>query len=270
MSEPSWIELQYNPRLTVPDAAAYFQRWAEASRVAREALPHHANLRYGPGEKETLDLFPAPESRYLLVFIHGGYWRAFDKNDFSWLAPPLVEAGLSVAVLNYALCPAVTIPEITEQCRRAVAWLHREAPRYGAHGPLLISGHSAGGHLTAELFATPWEAYEVPQEAFAGGIAISGLFDLEPLLQVSFNTELRLDQRSAKASSPVHKRPTLKVPLVLALGALESEEFHRQSQLLNQAWPGVCHGIIRVPEAHHFSVLDALADPSSPLWQPFS
>ncbi|MCX7783184.1 MAG: alpha/beta hydrolase, partial [Meiothermus sp.] len=253
MSTPSWHELEYSPRLSVPDAADYFRRWAEASYAARQALEHHANLAYGTGPKETLDLFPAEGSRYLLVFIHGGYWGAFDKDDFSWLAPPLVGAGISLAVLNYALCPAVSLAEITEQCRRAVAWLSREAPRYGASSPILISGHSAGGHLTAEMFATPWEEYGVPVEAIAGGIAISGLFDLEPLLQVSVNSDLRLDPVSAWAASPAHKQPTLKAPLVLAVGALESSEFHRQSQLLHQAWPHNCPEVISLPGLHHFN-----------------
>ncbi|RDI94907.1 alpha/beta hydrolase [Meiothermus sp. QL-1] len=270
MENPSWLELQYSPRLTVPDAAGYFRRWAEEAKAARAALPHHPSLAYGPGPKETLDLFPAPQSRYLLVFIHGGYWRAFDKDDFSWLAPPLVEAGVSLAVLNYDLCPAVSIGQIVEECRRAVAWLYRAAPRYGLSGlPILLSGHSAGGHLTAELFATPWAEYGVPEAAFAGGIAISGLFDLEPLLQVSFNTDLRLTRESARALSPIHKRPTLRVPLVLGVGELESSEFQRQSRLLQQAWPEVCPGVWRVPNAHHFNVLEALADPRSELWRPF-
>ncbi len=269
MNTPSWHELEYSPRLSVPDAAEYFRRWAEDSYAARQVLKHHANLAYGAGPQETLDLFPAPNSRYLLVFIHGGYWRAFDKDDFSWLAPPLVRAGISVAVLNYALCPAVRLAEITEQCRRAVAWLSREAPRYGVQSPMLISGHSAGGHLTAEMFATPWEAYGVALGAIAGGIAISGLFDLEPLLQVSVNSDLRLDPASARASSPVYKPPTLRVPLLLAVGALESSEFHRQSQLLHQTWPNNCPDVISLPGLHHFNAPEVLTDLESPVWRPF-
>lgn len=270
MSTPSWHELEYNPRLSVPDASDYFRRWAEESFAARQALEHHANLAYGRGPKETLDLFPAQDSRYLLLFIHGGYWRAFDKDDFSWLAPPLVGAGISVAVLNYALCPAVTIAEVTEQCRWAMAWLYREAPRYGiSPEQILISGHSAGGHLTAEMFATRWEQYGLPAKAIAGGIAISGLFDLEPLLQVSVNNDLRLDVQSARASSPVYKTPTLQAPLVLAVGALESGEFHRQSRLLHQAWPHNCSEVISLPGCHHFNAPEALANLRSPVWKAF-
>ncbi|MCL6530853.1 MAG: alpha/beta hydrolase [Meiothermus ruber] len=263
MPEPAWYEQQYNPRLSVPNFADFFQRWAQEAQQARQHLEYQT-LPYGPGPKETLDLFPAPHSRALLVFIHGGYWRAFDKDDFSWIAPPLVRAGFSVAVINYALCPSVSIAEITEQCRRAVAWLYRAHPQ-----PLIISGHSAGGHLTGEMFATPWADYGLPSRAIVGGISISGLFDLEPLIQVSFNSDLQLDAASARACSPAYKQPTVQAPLVLAVGALESNEFHRQSRLLKEAWPAICTEVIALPNCHHFNVLDALTDTNSPLWEPF-
>jgi arylformamidase len=270
MTEPSWHELQYSPRLSVPHAADYFQRWVEASRAAQQRLKYHANLAYGTGPKETLDLFPAQSSHYLLVFIHGGYWRAFDKDDFSWVAPPLVRAGISVAVLNYALCPTVHIADISEQCRKAVAWLFHHAARYGVSSRgMIISGHSAGGHLTGEMFATQWADYGVPPGAIIGGVSISGLFDLEPLTQVSFNTDLRLDATRARASSPALKQPAIAAPLVLAVGELESSEFHRQSQLLHQAWPHNCSEVISLPGCHHFNAPDVLTDLNSPVWKPF-
>ncbi|WP_337867510.1 alpha/beta hydrolase [Meiothermus sp.] len=267
MSEPSWYELEYSPRLSVPDFADFFHRWAVDSRAARQALEHHADLAYGPGEKETLDLFPA-KGDYLLIFIHGGYWRAFDKDDFSWIAPALVQQGISVAVLNYALCPTVHIADISEQCRKAVAWLYHHAALYGLSSQrMILSGHSAGGHLTGEMFATPWTDYNIPHEAIVGGISISGLFDLEPLIQVSFNTDLRLEVESARACSPIYKQPTLQAPLVLAVGARESSEFHRQSRQLKQVWPEICTEVITLPDCHHFNALDALADLKSPVWE---
>mgnify|MGYP001627254162 CR=1 FL=1 len=267
MSLSSWYEKEYNPRLTVSDATKYFQRWAEDSVRARASLPYLPDLRYGPGEKETLDLFPAVNSPFLLVFFHGGYWRAFDKSDFSWIAVPLVEAGISVAIVNYALCPSVTLPEIVDQCRRAVAWLYRNIPQYSINAPFVLSGHSAGGHLVAELFSTNWERYRIPYEAFAGGIAISGLFDLEPLLNVSVNTDIRLTKEVARKMSPAYKKPWLRAPLVVAVGALESSEFHRQSKLLVERWPGIARGPIVVPGAHHFNILEALTSPQGPLYR---
>lgn len=261
MSEPSWYELEYSPRLRVPDAALYFQRWAQEAQQARQSLAYQT-LQYGPSPQETLDLFPAPHGRAMLVFFHGGYWRAFDKDDFSWIAPPLVQAGFSVALVNYALCPSASLAEITEQCRRAVAWLYRAYPL-----PLIISGHSAGGHLTGEVFATPWANYDLPSEAIVGGISISGLFDLQPLIHVSFNADLQLDTARAKAASPAFKQATIAAPLVLAVGALESDEFHRQSHLLKEAWPQTCTEVIVLPNCHHFNALDALANPSSLLWE---
>lgn len=270
MNPPSWYEQEYNPRLTVPDATKYFQRWAEESARARALLSYLPDLRYGPGEKETLDLFPAVNSPFLLIFFHGGYWRAFDKTDFSWIAVPLIEAGVSVAIVNYALCPSVTLPEIADQCRRAVAWLYTNMFQYGINVPFVLSGHSAGGHLVAELFSTNWESYCIPPEAFAGGIAISGLFDLEPLLNVSVNTDIRLTKQVAREMSPAYKKPWLQAPLVVAVGAFESSEFHRQSKLLVERWPGIARGPVVVPGAHHFNVLEALTFLQGPLYQELS
>lgn len=265
---PDFYETEYSPSRRVSNAQEYFQRWREDSAKARASLKGSLNLAYGSGDKETLDLFPAANTRGLLVFIHGGYWRAFDKDDFSWMAVPLVQAGYSVAMLNYALCPTVSIAHITGQCQRAVAWLYHHAFEYGVDASkMIVSGHSAGGHLTAMTFAADWQALEMPTTAIAGGIAISGLFDLEPLLNVSFNTDLRLDQESARAISPVHHQSTVHAPLVVAVGDLESGEFKRQSQLLVNAWPKVTSEVIALPQRHHFDVLDDLVDPQSMMWK---
>jgi arylformamidase len=266
--DPDFYEFQYSPSRSVPNAQSYFQAWREGSAQARATLAGCLNLAYGAGEKETLDLFPAQNSRGLLVFIHGGYWRAFDKDDFSWMAAPLVQAGYSLAMLNYALCPSVSIAQITEQCRRAVAWLYHHGKQYGVDaGQMIVSGHSAGGHLSAMLFATDWQALGVPDTAIAGGIAISGLFDLEPLIAVSFNSDLKLDVESARAISPIYHQPRVKSRLVVAVGAKESAEFKRQSQLLVEAWPAVCSPLLTLPGRHHFDVLDELVKGEGLLWQ---
>ena len=267
--DPSWYELEYNPRLTVQGYEAYFRRWAEDSKRARESVPYVEDVGYGHGPKETLDLFVGSKNRALLVFFHGGYWRSFDKRDFSWLAPPLLEQGIGVAVVNYGLCPDTCLEEIVDQCRRAIAWLYFHRHAYGlSEAPLIISGHSAGGHLTAEMFATRWPEYGVDPGFIRGGISISGLFDLEPLLLVSVNRDIGLDSERARSLSPVYKRPFVDAPLVLAVGALESTEFHRQSHLLKAAWPDICTEVVEVPDAHHFNVLDSLTDIRSPLWAP--
>ena len=178
------------------------------------------DVRYGPGPKQTVDLFPAERPRGALLFIHGGYWRALDKDDHSFIAPSFVAEGIGVAVVNYDLCPGVRIAHIVEQCRQAVDWLTREGESHGVPAQrLIVGGHSAGGHLTAMMFATDWKARGTPAGAMVGGVSISGVFDLEPLVGVSFNSDLGLDPQSARELSPIHLDPRLDAPLLLAAGA---------------------------------------------------
>ena len=268
-----FVEREYNLRAAFPDHPQWFARWAAESADARAALIGHTggrlDLRYGAGPKQTLDLFPAENPRGALLFIHGGYWRALDKSDHSFVAPPLVSAGIGVAVINYDLCPDVGIARIVEECREAVAWLRREGTRHGLSAEqLVVSGHSAGGHLAAMLIATDERPSGTPP-TIVGGVAISGVFDLEPLVDVSFNADLRLDASAARALSPIHLRPRAPVPLLLAAGEDETSEFIRQSWLLWEHWPE-CRpvgqrGPMFIPSRHHFSVLSELGDPHSQL-----
>jgi arylformamidase len=264
-----FVEREYNLRAAFPDHPQWFARWAADSEAARARLEGRLNLRYGSGPKQTIDLFPAAHPRGALLFIHGGYWRALDKSDHAFVAPPLVAQGVGVAVINYDLCPDVSIARIVDECREGVAWLRREGSRYGLPAErLVVAGHSAGGHLAAMLVATDWGARGSPS-AVAGAVAISGVFDLEPLVQVSFNADLKLDAARARAASPIHLRPRTAVPMLVAVGAEETSEFIRQSWLLWERWPE-CHphgrhGPLFVPERHHFSVLADLGDPASEL-----
>ena len=229
------------------------------------------DVRYGRGPKQTVDLFPAEHPRGALLFIHGGYWRALDKDDHSFIAPSFVAEGIGVAVVNYDLCPGVRIAHIVEQCRQAVDWLTREGESHGVPAQrLIVGGHSAGGHLTAMMFATDWKARGTSAGAIVGGVSISGVFDLEPLLKVSFNSDLGLEPQSARELSPIHLDPRLDAPLLLAAGADETSEFIRQSRGLWQSWPR-CRprtrdGPLFVPGKHHFSVLTEFADPRSELF----
>ena len=264
-----FVEREYNLRAAFPDHPQWFARWAADSESARARLEGHLNLRYGSGPKQTIDLFPAARPRGALLFIHGGYWRALDKSDHAFVAPPLVAEGIGVAVINYDLCPDVSIARIVDECREGVAWLMREGRRYGLPADrLVVAGHSAGGHLAAMLVATDWTARGSPS-GLAGAVAISGVFDLEPLVQVSFNADLKLDAARARAVSPIHLRPRTAVPMLFAAGADETSEFIRQSWLLWERWPE-CHspkrhGPLFVPKRHHFSVLADLGDPASEL-----
>jgi len=267
-----FVEREYNLRAAFPDHPQWFSRWADDSEAARARLDGRLDLRYGSGPRQTMDLFPAENAHGALLFIHGGYWRALDKRDHSFVAPPFVAQGIGVAVVNYDLCPDISVSRIVDQVREAVVWLRREGARHGFPAErLVVSGHSAGGHLAAMLLATDWPARGLPSCPIAGGAAISGVFDLEPLVQVSMNVDLRLDAARARALSPIHLSPRIQAPLLLAAGELETSEFIRQSWLLWERWPE-CHpagrqGPLFVPERHHFSVLTELGNAASSLFR---
>jgi arylformamidase len=270
MLSADFVEREYNLRHAFPDHPQWFARWSSESAAARSRLDSRLDIRYGSGPKQTLDLFPAQSPRGALLFIHGGYWRALDKDDHSFVAPAFVDQGVGVVVINYDLCPGVSIAHIVEECRQAVAWLWREGRSQGVPVErLFIAGHSAGGHLVAMLYATDWRRYGVPVDAIRGGLSISGVFDLEPLIQVSFNADLKLDSGKARAMSPIHCAAEVRAPLLLAVGSGETSEFSRQSWLLWERWPecrpATAHSPLFIADRHHYSVMSELGDRNSEL-----
>jgi arylformamidase len=268
---PESVERGYNNRAAVPDHPRFIAQYVELSEAAIGALAPRRDLRYGPGPKETLDLFvPAGAARGTFVFFHGGYWRAFDKSDFAFVAAPFVAQGLAVAVVNYDLCPAVTIAAIVDESTRAILWLLREGEKHGAPcDRLVVGGHSAGGHLAAMLFATDWRTHGLPRAPFTGGVTLSGVHDLEPLVLSTMNADLRLDGAEARRMSPVHYQAETDAPLVVACGADETSEFLRQSELIYHAWPRNrspgADAPLFISERHHFNVVLDYADPGSEL-----
>ena len=263
---------QYNNRELVPDHAQYFARWGEASQRARSIMTSHLDLRYGDKPGETIDLFPARKGDgSCMMFIHGGYWRSLDKKDFSFLAPAWVDAGVSLAVVNYDLCPKVSMEEIVQQMLRASRWLWLHAEQYGMdQDRLYASGHSAGGHLTAMLMCAVWPAFDarLPKDLWKGGLAVSGLYDLRPLLQVDFlQQDLRLDEATAHKLSPAFMSPATRAPVMTSVGGNESGEFLRQNRLIGERWRAAFAGDVPMPGKNHFSVADGLAERASPLFQ---
>ena len=266
---PEYCEAQYNVRAAIPDHPQFFARWKDRSQAARRALSCDLDIAYGAGPNETLDIFPARgRCRALLTFIHGGFWRALDKSDFSFIASPYVEHGVTVAVVNYALAPAVTVETIVQQMLAAHAWIYRNCERYGApRSRIYISGHSAGGHLTAMMLAAAWSAYskDLPDDLAKGGLAVSGIYDLEPLLHVSFNSDMRLDAAAVQKLSPIRYRPLRAVPLYTSVGGAESAEFRRQNRLIGATWEHCFRGDIPMPGLHHLGVMEQLGAADSAL-----
>ena len=260
-------EAEYNLRARVPEHPEIFARWArEAEDYRAETLKHgraELGLSYGDTPRQFIDLFlpEAGDTAPLAMFIHGGYWRSFDPSSYSHMARGLNGRGVAVAVVGYDLCPIVTVADIIEQIRRACIFLWQ---RFGRR--MLVTGHSAGGHLASAMVATDWHALypKAPADLVPAGYAISGVFDLAPLLNVSTNQDLRLDAEEARRVSPLFWPVPPGRVLDAVVGDLETSEFKRQSQAMAQAWQQA-KAETRYAEfpGNHFTVIDALAEPAS-------
>jgi arylformamidase len=271
-SDVERMEREYNARASIPDHPQIFARWAEQGAQVRRRRAGLIDMPYGNDDGERLDLFPTVHrTSPLLVFIHGGYWRSLDKSDFSWIAPPFLDEGVAVAFLNYGLAPRVAVEEMVRQQLKAMAWLYTRAEELGFdRNRIVASGHSAGGHLTAMMMAALWPEVDpsLPADLVKGGIAISGLYDLEPLVPLPFiNADLKLDAATARKVSPVHLPPATGAPLLTAVGALESSEFKRQTRLIHQAWPHNAQEELEVAGTNHLTVCDQLGNPESALFR---
>lgn len=266
--DQSALDSQYNARAAVPTFDAFVKRWLADSE---QTVKDHActlDIAYGDGPVELLDIFhpagggPAP----ILIFFHGGYWRAGDKSWFRFLARPFVERGAMFVIPKYGLCPDHTMDELVAQCRRAVAWTHRNAAEYGGDSArLFVSGHSAGGHITGMMLATDWVATDdLPADAIKGVTGISGLYDLEPIRLSRVNEPLQLTESSADRNSPVKQPLSVDPPAALiTYGGLESDEYGRQAAAYADVLrrTGGTPTLFGVDGHHHFSILDAFANP---------
>ena len=254
-------EAEYNNRARVPEHPAVMAGWVNGAADYREKHPPRV-LRYGASDRHRIDLFPGNSDGPLVVFIHGGYWQALDGSSFSHCARGLNTHGISVAVPTYDLCPAVTVADIVNQMRMAC----RELAKLGH--PLVVSGHSAGGHLAACMLATDWPAFDasLPKNLVSAAYAISGLFDLPPLVGTSINKALGLDGASARAASPLFWTPPVRGSLDAVVGGNESAEYFRQGRTIVEAWGrGIATRFGTVAGANHFTAIAPLADPHSPM-----
>jgi arylformamidase len=257
-------EVEYNNRARVPESPVLLAGLARDAAAYREAQSGRWRvIRYGPGARNTIDFFPADDAGPIVVFIHGGYWQALDSSWFSHLAAGLNAHGISVATPSYDLCPSVAIADIIAQTRNA----SRELARLGR--PLVMSGHSAGGHLAACMLATDWRAFDasLPEDLVTAAYTISGLFDLGPLVKTTINNALRLDAVAARDASPLLWTAPKRGSLDAVVGGNESAEYFRQSRSLVEAWDaaGVATSFAAIPDANHFTVIAPLADPHSPM-----
>jgi arylformamidase len=261
-------EAEYNNRARVPEHPRIFARWereavayrAEATSEGRAEI----GTKYGPSPRQTIDLFWGRESDGvpLALFVHGGYWRSLDPSLFSQMARGMNTRGVTVAICGYDLSPQVSIGEIITQTQNACIYLWR---RFGRR--LMVSGHSAGGHLAACMVATDWKeiARDVPADLVPTGYVISGLYDLSPLLHLSTNADFKLDEAEARRISPLFWPVAAGRALEAVVGAEESSEFLRQSKIIADGWRerGVQTRYEEIPRANHFTVCDPMTDPGS-------
>jgi arylformamidase len=255
-------EAEYNNRARVPENPQLMAGWARDAAAYREQKAPR-RVAYGAGPRNTIDLFEVDGGGAIVLFIHGGYWQALDGSSFSHCARGLNVHGVTVAVPSYDLCPQVTVETIIQQMRSAV----RELAKLGR--PLVVSGHSAGGHLAACLLATHWPALDsaLPKDVVRAAYGISGLFELEPLVGTSVNKALSMDAASARAASPLFWTPPAGRSLDAVVGGRESSEYLRQSRGIVERWGagGVATRYGEVPDANHFTAIAPLADANSPM-----
>ncbi|HUD24154.1 MAG TPA: alpha/beta hydrolase [Burkholderiaceae bacterium] len=266
-----FCDREYNIRAHVPEYPAIFSRWAAQGAATRSVHACLLDLAYGDEPAERLDIFPAREEPSpLLIFIHGGYWRSMDKSDFSWIAPNFVRQGVSVALINYGLAPRTPIEDMVRQTLAAIAWLYRKADHYEIdRDRISLCGHSAGAHLAAMSMAALWNVFgeDLPADLVKGALAISGVYDLEPLVHASFlNVDLKLNRERAVRLSPVSYPARAGARLITAVGSAESSEFARQTALIGQHWGASRVRDVPLPGCNHYEAIEALPDPAGPLF----
>jgi arylformamidase len=263
-------EKEYDNRGRVPEHPQIFERWERDAAAYRAASPGaELGLKYGPAPRQTIDILPAKNddaSTPLMLFIHGGWWRSLEPSMFTKLAAGPNAKGVTVAFAGYELCPQVPIANIIEQMRAACLYLWRQRKQR-----IMVAGHSAGGHLAACMVAQEWKALaaDAPADLVPSAYAISGVFDLTPLIHVSQNQDLRLTEAEARRVSPLYWKVPAGRLFDAVVGGAESSEFLRQSRSIAQAWR---QGMVEtryeeLPGANHFTVVDPLADPASAMTQ---
>ena len=273
--DPNWFDAQYNLRAGRPDyEETVIPGWIEDSQSAREALDCVLDVRYAAGEKQKLDVFRCGDAAApTLVWIHGGYWQRGDKSIYSFLATPFVQNNVNVVVVGYDLCPAVSMTQISEELREAMAYIWTESEALGINcNRLNVMGHSAGGHLTQMMMATDWSACDaaMPRDMIKAGIPVSPLSYLEPVrLTLALNANLKLNASEADRQSPMTNHPPLtNAPQLVVVGGAETDEFHRQTQMYVDKFSTDTRPVDMyvVPDVDHFDELNVLVNPNSPFF----
>jgi arylformamidase len=263
------MEFQYNPRVSVPEYPELAKVRSSQSRKVRETAKSWLNVPYGSSPREMLDIYAAdPPGGPVLVFIHGGYWRSGSKEDNCNFAPTFTSRGGTVVLVEYDLCPHVTVTDIVRQTRAAIAWVYKNITGYGGdRSKLYVAGHSAGGHLTAMALAHDWEKEGLPRDLIKGAVATSGVYDLDMVMRISPQEQIRMTPEIAKATSPFLNPPRARCPVLVAVGGAEPKGWQRMSEDYFKFCKarGLNCSYLVVPAANHYSLSEHLLDANSPL-----
>lgn len=276
MSEPAYkgfrqdeLEYQYNPRVSVPEYPELAKVRAAQARKVRESAKSWLNVPYGTSAREMLDIYAVDKpGGPVLVYIHGGYWRSGSKEDNCNFVPTFTKRGATVVLVEYDLCPQVTVTDIVRQTRTSIAWVHRNITRYGGNpAKIFISGHSAGGHLTAMALAHDWTKEGLPNDFIQGAVATSGVYDLDMVMKISVQEQVRMTPDQAKANSPFLNPPRVKCPLLVAVGADEPKGWQQMSQdyFAYCKQNGMNVEYLIEPEANHYTMSEHLLNDTRPL-----
>ena len=268
---PDEMEYQYNPRESVPEYPELAKVRAAQAQKVRATAKSWLNVPYGNSPREMLDIYAADKpGGPVLVYIHGGYWRSGSKEDNCNFVPTFTKRGATVVLVEYDLCPQVTVTDIVRQTRSAIAWVCKNIIRYsGDSARIYVSGHSAGGHLTAMALAHDWATEGLPLDCIKGAVATSGVFDLEMVPKISVQEQVKLTPEAAKLNSPFLNAPKVKCPLVVAVGSDEPKGWQRMSEdYYNYCkQQGMSAEYLIVPGANHYTMSEKLLDETNPLTQ---
>ncbi len=257
----------YANGVNIPGGDRWPAAWVEPAksyRDRREAAGRaRLDLAYGEKARNRFDLFlPDSATKGLVIYVHGGFWRAFDKSYWSHLAEGSVASGYAVAMPSYTLCPGVRVADIAREVAAAIAGAAEIV-----EGPLYLTGHSAGGHLVTRIISSPSPLPHAVRARIRNVVSISGVHDLRPMMKTAMNADLRIDEAEAIGESPALLRPLEGARVTCWVGSAERSEFVRQNALLGNIWTGLGAdtAILVEPDRHHFNVIDGLIDPAHPL-----
>lgn len=253
------LEYAYNPQKSVSDHQRFQVHRNALARTCRREMRAVLDVPYGSSSLQRVDIFPAEAGSPVHLFFHGGYWRTQDKENFAFLAGTLVPAGVTTVVVNYDLCPVVTLDDVVEAARMAVTWTHRSIADYGGDPERIsVSGNSAGAHLCSMLLATDWAGRGLPSDLIKGAVMASGIFDPEPVMSIAVNAEIGLTRAQANDNNSLAMSPLADCPIWVGAGGLEPWPWIEQSLEYSQHLRR--HGrdpeVRILPGHNHFSIMD--------------